>query len=168
MIVKDWIPSLAAALLVAFSGAPGAQVPPGNPSDPGDQPAATPPSPSDEPAPGSTEVPESGGDAADAGPSPTSPPPAGADDPGTRLAAIVPAGLSPREACSGFKNLEECAAALHVSANLNIVFADLKSKMTAGERLTAAVQELKPGTDAKAEVRRAQEQARMDTRRAKG
>lgn len=153
--MKDWIPSLAAAVLVAFSGAPGAQVPPGNPSDPGDQPVATPPSPSDEPAPRNAEVPESGGDAAD-------------DPAGTRLAALVPSGLTPREACSGFKNLEECAAALHVATNLDIAFADLKSKLTAGERLTAAVRELKPGADAKAEVRRAQEQARMDTRRAEG
>jgi hypothetical protein len=34
--------------------------------------------------------------------------------------------------------------------------------------LTAAINDLKPGTDAKAEVRKAEEQARMDMRPPKG
>jgi hypothetical protein len=53
----------------------------------------------------------------------------------TRLAAIVPSGMSAREACTGFKSIEECAATLHVSQNLSIPFPDLKSKVTGGAKL---------------------------------
>jgi len=48
----------------------------------------------------------------------------------TRLAAIVPAGMSAQEACAGFRSVEECVATLHVSQNLSIPFPDLKSKVT--------------------------------------
>jgi hypothetical protein len=85
-----------------------------------------------------------------------------APEPNTRLAAAVPAGMSAQQACAGFKGVRQCATALHAAQNLDIVFADLKSKLTAGERLTAAVKELKPGVDAKAEVQKAEQQAGMD------
>ena len=62
----------------------------------------------------------------------------------TRLAAIVPSGMSAQEACTGFRSVEECAATLHVSQNLSIPFPDLKSKVTGGAKLGAAIHQLKP------------------------
>lgn len=82
----------------------------------------------------------------------------------TRLAAIVPAGMSAQEACTGFRSVEECAATLHVSQNLSIPFPDLKSKVTGGAKLGAAIHQLKPDANVKAELRKAEEQARSDTR----
>jgi hypothetical protein len=48
-------------------------------------------------------------------------------EPNTHLAALLPQGLSQREACEGLKTTNECATALHAAQNLNIPFADLKS-----------------------------------------
>ena len=86
----------------------------------------------------------------------------------TRLAAIVPAGMSAQEACTGFRSVEECAATLHVSQNLSIPFPDLKSKVTGGAKLGAAIHQLKPDANVKAELRKAEEQARSDTRSPQG
>jgi hypothetical protein len=86
----------------------------------------------------------------------------------TRLAAIVPAGMSAQEACTGFRSVEECAATLHVSQNLSIPFPDLKSKVTGGAKLGVAVHQLKPDANVKAELRKAEEQARSDTRSPQG
>lgn len=80
----------------------------------------------------------------------------------TRLAAVVPAGMSATEACAGFRSTAECAATLHASQNLGLSFAELKSKVTGGEKLDAAIRDLKPEANAKAEVRKAIEQARAD------
>jgi hypothetical protein len=82
----------------------------------------------------------------------------------TRLAALVPAGLSPEDACRGFRDLSDCSAALHVSQNLNIPFADLKDRVTAGQALGTAIHALKPTADARREAKRAEEQAREDLR----
>ena len=81
-----------------------------------------------------------------------------------RLAALVPSGMSAQEACAGFRTVEECAATLHASQNLNIPFEDLKSRVTGGTKLGAAIHQLKPDANIKAEVRKAAEQARSDTR----
>jgi hypothetical protein len=82
----------------------------------------------------------------------------------TRLAALVPAGLTPEDACRGFKDLNECSASLHVAQNLNIPFADLKDRVTSGQSLGTAIHALKPKADAKREAQRAEEQAREDLR----
>jgi len=82
----------------------------------------------------------------------------------TRLAALVPAGLTPEDACRGFKDLSECSAALHVAQNLNIPFADLKDRVTSGQSLGAAIHGLKPKANSKREAQRAEEQAREDLR----
>jgi hypothetical protein len=81
-----------------------------------------------------------------------------------RLAALVPSGMSAQEACAGFRTVEECAATLHASQNLNIPFEDLKSRVTGGTKLGAAIHQLKPDANVKSEVRKAAEQARSDTR----
>jgi len=86
----------------------------------------------------------------------------------TRLAAIVPSGMSAQEACAGFRSVEECVATLHVSQNLSIPFPDLKSKVTGGAKLGAAIHQLKPDANVKAELRKAEEQARSDTRSPQG
>ena len=80
----------------------------------------------------------------------------------SRLAAIVPAGMSSTEACAGFRSTHECAATLHASQNLGLPFTDLKAKVTGGQKLGAAIKELKPDANVKAEVRKAEEQARAD------
>jgi hypothetical protein len=82
----------------------------------------------------------------------------------TRLAALVPAGLTAEDACRGFKDLSECSAALHVAQNLNIPFADLKDRMTSGQSLGTAIHALKPKADSRREAQRAEEQARQDLR----
>ncbi len=86
----------------------------------------------------------------------------------TRLAALVPSGMSEQEACTGFRNVQECAATLHASQNLGIPFADLKSRVTGGTKLGAAIHQLKPDANVKAEVRKAEEQARSDARSPQG
>jgi len=102
-------------------------------------------------------------------PAPSADPPAAAETPrpsaasgNTRLAALVPAGLTPEDACRGFKDLSECSAALHVAQNLNIPFADLKDRVTSGQSLGTAIHGLKPKADSRKEVQRAEEQARQD------
>lgn len=68
-------------------------------------------------------------------------------------------------ACSGFKNLGQCVAAMHVSQNLNIPFADLQSRMTGSGAVSLgkAIQETAgAGVNAKREVKRASKQAKAD------
>ena len=87
---------------------------------------------------------------------------------GTHLAELVPPGMTTQEACTGFKSVKECAAALHASQNLNIPFADLKGKVTGGQRLGAAIHTLKPEANARAEVKRAEGQAEGDLHGSRG
>ncbi len=89
-------------------------------------------------------------------------------DDNSRLAALLPAGVSSEAACAGFNSLEQCGAALHAAQNLNINFTDLKRKVANGERLEPAIHTLKPSVDARAEADRAQQQARADFRGPQG
>lgn len=82
----------------------------------------------------------------------------------SRFAELVPADMSATEACSGFKSMMECAAALHAAQNVGIPFKELKSRMTGGETLGAAIRDLVPGADVRSEVSRAEEEARADLR----
>ena len=174
--MKTWIISMTAAALLALAApfyAIWADTPPGNPSDPADQPTAP---PSELPARDSADTPGNPTEAmpeASSGPAPAAEPGVSRDAGATalptqaaaqdaRLAAVLPPGVSRADACNGFKSDAECLAALHAAHNLNIPFADLKSRATRGQRLTAVVTELKPGSDAKAEVRKAEEQAQLD------
>ncbi len=82
----------------------------------------------------------------------------------SNLQKLLPAGTTPRDACGGFKNLGQCVAAIHVSHNLGVPFADLKSKMT-GETagsLGTAIHELRPDVDAKAEQKNAEQAAKEE------
>ena len=87
----------------------------------------------------------------------------------SNLDKLLPAGTTAQQACSGFKNLGQCVAAIHVSHNLGIPFSDLKSKMTGdhSEKLGKAIQTLKPDVNAKAESKKAERQAKQDLKHSK-
>lgn len=82
--------------------------------------------------------------------------------PDRRLAAMVPSGMTTEAVCTGFKSLSDCSAALHVSRNLNIPFADVRDRMASGQSLAVAVHALQPSADSPKEARRAEDQARED------
>src|SRR5215468_8529163 len=106
-VMKRSISFLSAAAALGLATVSYGQTSPGpQPSDqaaPAQQqpmPPATPPPASQRPPPGSE---PQGGEAAAAAP------PASGD--ATRLAAVVPSGMSPQEACAEFRSVEECATA---------------------------------------------------------
>ena len=86
-----------------------------------------------------------------------------------RLQTLVPSGMTIEQAATGFRNQGQFIAALHVSRNLNIPFADLKAKMTGtpNESLGRAIQALKPGVDAKQAERLAKFEGKVDIEEAK-
>jgi hypothetical protein len=82
----------------------------------------------------------------------------------SKLDSLLPKGTTAQQACSGFKNLGQCVAAIHVSHNLGIPFDDLKAKMTGtgSENLGKTIHDLKPDINAKAEAKKGQKQADQD------
>ena len=82
----------------------------------------------------------------------------------SRLQPLLPAGMTADQAAQGFKNQGQFVAALHVSRNLGIPFADLKAEMTGPNRrsLGQAIQQLKPAANGATETRRAQHEADED------
>ena len=79
----------------------------------------------------------------------------------TKSGVTIPGG-SLQTACSGFKNLGQCVAALHVAKNLNLSFSDLQTKM-ASESIGKAIQDLGgPNVNAKSEAKKANKQASQD------
>jgi hypothetical protein len=75
-----------------------------------------------------------------------------------------------KTACSGFRTLGQCVAALHVAKNLNLQFSDLQSKMSGSnsESLGKAIQDLGgPNLNAKSEAKKANKQASQDLDAAK-
>jgi hypothetical protein len=81
-----------------------------------------------------------------------------------KLQAMLPPGTDLNAAAQGFKNLGQFVAALHVSQNLGIPFDQLKAKLTGpgAENLGKAIQDLKPGVDAKAAAKLAEKEAKAD------
>jgi hypothetical protein len=97
-----------------------------------------------------------------------------------QLQALLPPRTSLRDACAGFKDLNDCVAALHVSHNLTIKFNCLKWDVTgakpAGDvkscegpssrektmSLSKAIRELKPGVNSRTEAKTAEKRARED------
>jgi|HubBroStandDraft_6_1064221.scaffolds.fasta_scaffold714897_2 hypothetical protein len=135
---------------------------PGNPADPAMQSPAEQAVPSDEPG-----TPPPASDPSSAAARLSDPDPA-ATEPRwqMRLASVLPSGTSAAQACAGFKSHAQCVSTLHAAQNLNIPFADLKSRVTHGVKLAAAIHALKPSADAGNEARRAEAQAHSDTARA--
>jgi hypothetical protein len=70
--------------------------------------------------------------------------------------------MSTRDACSGFTSVSDCVTSLHAAQNLSLPFADLKARLTGGQKLDAAIHEMRPEVDAQAEVLKAQEQTKVD------
>ncbi len=89
------------------------------------------------------------------------------------LQKLLPAGTDMSTVCTGFRNLGQCVAAVHVSHNLGLSFTDLKTNMlgkpatdstpaVAPMSLGKAIQALDPKADVKAEVNKANKQAKDD------
>ncbi len=123
--------------------------------------AAPPPPSSNDSSVTWTQQPISGNSSATSPPNSMAP---NAAEPDTHLAALLPHGMSQQEACEGLKTTSECSAMLHAAQNLNLPFADLKSRIAGGQQLEGAIHALKPDVDAAAEARRAEQQARSDLR----
>jgi hypothetical protein len=96
-----------------------------------------------------------------------------------QLQAVLPPRTSLKDACAGFKSLDDCVAALHVSHNLTIKFNCLKWDMTGakpagdvksceapwkdkGIDLSKAIRELKPDANSRTEAKNAERRARED------
>ncbi|HET8889555.1 MAG TPA: hypothetical protein VFQ41_11680 [Candidatus Angelobacter sp.] len=82
----------------------------------------------------------------------------------SKLQGLLPPGTDLQAAASGFKNLGQFVAAVHVSHNLGIPFDQLKAKMQGPptESLGKAIHELKPDADAKAQTKTAESEAHQD------
>jgi hypothetical protein len=90
-----------------------------------------------------------------------------------KVTGVLPAGTDLNAATAGFKNFGQFVAAVNVSNNLGIPFADLKANMTGirldgtptGEptlSLGRSIQDLKPAANAGAEATKATKQADSD------
>ena len=87
-------------------------------------------------------------------------------------------GVPAQQACDGFKNLGQCVAAAHVSKNLGMSFACMKSDMTGqappsgsncptrtgtkSMSLGKAIQTLDPNANSKTETKKGTQQANQD------
>jgi hypothetical protein len=82
----------------------------------------------------------------------------------SKLQSLLPPGTDLQAAASGFKNLGQFVAAVHVSHNLGIPFDQLKAKMQGPptESLGKAIHELKPDANAKAQTKTAESEAHQD------
>ncbi len=80
-----------------------------------------------------------------------------------KVTALLPRGMTLEQASFGFKNQGQFIAALHVSRNLGIPFASLKSDMVDKHlSLGQSIQDLKPTAHSTDEARRAQVAADHD------
>ena len=88
----------------------------------------------------------------------------------SKLQGLLPSGTNLQQASAGFKNMGQFVSAVHVSHNLNIPFDQLKTKMTGDHSVSLgkAIRELKPDVDAKAEAKKAEQQADQDLKESKG
>jgi hypothetical protein len=81
-----------------------------------------------------------------------------------KLKTLLPEGVEPHAASKGFGDLKDFVSVVRAANNLNVPFNDLKYKMANGssKELQKAIHELKPDVDAKAETKKASEQAKQD------
>ena len=97
----------------------------------------------------------------------------------SQLQAILPPKTKLEDACTSFRQLNDCVATLHVSHNLKIKFNCLKWNITGTQpggnvssckapdggkalSLAKAIQSLKPDADAKSEAKSAEKRAHED------
>jgi hypothetical protein len=96
-----------------------------------------------------------------------------------QLQAVLPPRTGLKDACAGFKTLNDCVAALHVSHNLNLKFNCLKWDVTGAKPLgdvksctapwndkpvdlSKAIRALKPDANSRTEAKTAEKRARED------
>ena len=81
-----------------------------------------------------------------------------------KLQDMLPAEMTPQQACAGFKTLEQCVTAIHVAQNLKLPFADLKAKTTGkgSVGLQKAIEQMAANANAKDELKKAKKQAADD------
>jgi hypothetical protein len=80
----------------------------------------------------------------------------------SKLQGLLPPGTNLQKAASGFKNLGQFVAAVHVAHNLGIPFDELKGKILGGDSLGKAIHALKPEAKAGAEAKKAKREADKD------
>src|SRR5207237_3996936 len=76
----------------------------------------------------------------------------------TKVTGMLPAGMSLNDASKGFKNQGQFIAALHVSQNLGIPFADLKTDMTGPKKMSLgqSIQDCKRTANSTTETQKAE------------
>ena len=96
-----------------------------------------------------------------------------------QLQALLPPRTSLKDACAGFKSLNDCVASLHVSHNLKLKFNCLKWDVTGAKPagdvkscaapsngkaldLSKAIRVLKPDANSRSEAKNAEKRARED------
>ncbi|MFZ0814523.1 MAG: hypothetical protein WAM78_03335 [Candidatus Sulfotelmatobacter sp.] len=81
-----------------------------------------------------------------------------------KLQDMLPATVTPQQACAGFKTLEQCVTAIHLAQNLKLPFADLKAKTTGkgSVGLQKAITQMAANANAKDEMKKAKKQAADD------
>lgn len=77
---------------------------------------------------------------------------------------MLPRGTNLQTAASGFKNLGQFVAAVHVADNIGVPFDMLKSKMVGPHResMGKAIQQLRSDVNAKEEAKRGDREAKAD------
>jgi hypothetical protein len=80
------------------------------------------------------------------------------------LQELLPANISPQQACNGYKTLEQCVTAVHLASDVKISFSDLKTTTTGKHpaKLEKAVAQLASGVDAGLAVKKAHSEAGVD------
>jgi hypothetical protein len=87
----------------------------------------------------------------------------------TKITALLPPNMTLDAASAGFRNQGQFIAALHVSRNLGIPFADLKTDMTTKHMsLGQSIQALRTTADATREAKKAETEATRDLKASKG
>ncbi len=83
---------------------------------------------------------------------------------GPKVRLILPEGMDIPKAAAGFQDTGVFLATVHASQNLGVPFNHLKGYMTGQEKATlvAAIQQMRYDVDAKAEAKKASNQARGD------
>jgi hypothetical protein len=87
----------------------------------------------------------------------------------SKVTSLLPSGMTLNRASTGFKNQGQFIAALHVSHNLGIPFAKLKTDMTGAKHLSLgqSIQDLKPSAKATSAAHQAETEANDDVKTTK-
>jgi hypothetical protein len=81
-----------------------------------------------------------------------------------KIRHLLPPDITVESAAAGFRNLGQFVYTAQLAHNLRIPFDQLKTRVTGGDTLWKAIEELKSGVDTMAEVRRAWDEASIHRR----